>query len=83
MTKLIPRSDYTGGAYAEIWAEGYLAGQKSTFAPSPVSVTGRWWQAANGKVWFVHQEDYKAYQRAMDINPDASRWLTEETTIEF
>ena len=81
MTKLIQKNPYALGELEHIWAAGFEAGQKSTLAP--VSVTGRWWQSGDGKVWFVPPEEYKSVQRTTDNNPKICRWLTEEKTREF
>jgi len=82
MSKLIQKNPYGTHPDRNIaWAEGFEAGQKSTL--TPVSVTGRWWQSGDGKIWFVPPEEYKAIQQTSDNNPKLCRWLTEEETREF
>ena len=52
-------------------------------ALTPVSVTGRWWQAKNKDVFFIYKNQYAFYERITENNPDNSRWLSDEETREF
>ena len=81
--KLITKNPYSDNANPlhSAWAEGFEAGQKSTL--TPLSVTGRWWQACNGKLLFAYPEEYDGIQLAVDNYPDLCRWLSNEETREF
>ena len=58
--------------------------EKPPAAPvAPTSVTGRWWQSSNKKVFFGQADEYEEIQRAIDNNPGLCQWMSEETTREF
>ena len=83
MSKLIQSNPYyyRDSSHRDAWAEGFEVGQKSTLLPKPSLVTGRWWQAGNGNIFFIPPEGYKIYELTNKENH--SRWLTEEETREF
>ena len=83
MSKLIQSNPYyyRDSSHRDAWAEGFEAGLKSTL--TPVSVTGRWWQAKNKEVFFIYKNQYVIYERITENNPDNSRWLSDEETREF
>ena len=81
MTYLIQGNPYSlGTASYAAYIKGFWAGQKST--PSPISVTGRWWQAADEEIYFVRPQQYDHFQRQADNKSDC-RWVTDEVTIEL
>ena len=81
MTKLDDYARRLVIATNEAYANGFEAGKKSTLAP--VSVTGRWWQAKNGEIFFIYPGQYVIYERITENNPNNSRWLSDEETREF
>lgn len=82
MAELIQSNPYRlGSSPYKTWAEGFEVGQKSTL--TPVSVTGRWWQAKNKDVFFIYKNQYAFYERITENNSDNSRWLSDEETREF
>ena len=72
---------YHDPIYGPIWEMGFATRQKSPF--TPVSVTGRWWQSSNGKIYFAHAIEYDAIQRSAEKSPGLYRWLSDEETREF
>ena len=83
MIKLITANPYSDNEsfVHQAWADGYVAGQKSTL--TTVSVTGRWGQSSLGNIWFVEPIKYESFQYEVDTNPGSYRWLSDEETRKF